>query len=774
VTAPPAASLSDGQVQAVRSLRAIADQSRAALTVELGQERNTDGILVVRIWLSSQSLPHSESGHRLRPWEPIDLLVPDDFPFRPPIAWAGHSDFDHLPQVAKGSAFCLRVLPNDWDPSAGMTGFVQQVIGIYRHISLGTLAGNLLPWHPPEDVLAGGCVVVKADPPVSDLDASEPQLCWAACVQISEQRVDIVDWLAVGPEPATASSDAAEALDNAIEEFREKHPEVFFAPAMIMSKPAAFEYRSQFLALLQLFDDLSDGFSFFEHLTLTPTMNHESCDSEDEDQDEQEPALMLFGAPADGGVTAADTQTRFSAGWLSPDTVCVDVSDPQQLAAALLAPVIWARTYDGRPQTMRLRDSGRPTTKLAGARVLVLGCGALGAPIAEHCLRAGAAELHLVDAGAVSPGVLTRQPYVDADIGEPKAEVLAERLSNIQPSITDVTASVANILSSELLVETELGKYDLILDATANRSVATFIERAHRNSRSQWPALVTLAISQNATTGAAAVTPPGAAGAGVDLLRRLGLATGADPELADVHDDFFPPPERRTHFQAEPGCSDATFIGSTTDVSALAAQLLDSALERLGPIKAGKTSGSAISPRSLCIVRLGRDAEPRPARTHLPIPPDHVLAADDTGYEVRIADGALAKLRRLAGTSADQPIGGLLLGQLDVGTGIIWVSEAIAVPAGSGQHPLGLEFDPPEAKQYAPGRSDRSNGLERHIGFWHVSRDGMAPPTAADERTLVELLDYSPGLLLLTVITTHPQPPTDQQPPDLRVKVLLT
>ena len=79
----------------------------------------------------------------------------------------------------------------------------------------------------------------------------------------------------------------------------------------------------------------------------------------------------------------------------------------------------------------------------------------------------------------------------------------------------------------------------------------------------------------------AAVTPRGAVGAGIDLLRRLGLRTCVSTALGDVYAAFFPPEAGRLNFRPDTSCSDTTFIGSTTDIGALAAQLLDGALARL-------------------------------------------------------------------------------------------------------------------------------------------------------------------------------------------------
>jgi hypothetical protein len=67
------------------------------------------------------------------------------------------------------------------------------------------------------------------------------------------------------------------------------------------------------------------------------------------------------------------------------------------------------------------------------------------------------------------------------------------------------------------------------------------------------------------------------------MLRRLALTACEDSALTDVYREFFPAPGERIEFEPERGCSGSTFIGSATDVTALAAQLLDSALASIRP-----------------------------------------------------------------------------------------------------------------------------------------------------------------------------------------------
>jgi ThiF family len=526
-----------------------------------------------------------------------------------------------------------------------------------------------------------------------------------------------------------------------------------------------FEYSESLDDLLYLLGDIRVANRFLQDIGVIYRLNKRLF--QDEGQENLPPTILLLRSPADTGFSGSDLEAHFAAGILAPDDaqlaekLLYDDSDEtawRQMADDLRdAPIFWAQVYDNRPEVLLRRGTGRPTEKVAGASVLVLGCGALGAQIAEHCVRAGARRVHVVDSDAVSPGVLVRQPYEDADIGQPKAVMLAERLDRIRPE-TEVSASTADILSLDLPGDQELGSPNLIIDATASRTVATGIERTRRDTPDTWPALVTVGISQTATAGIAAVTPTGFTGAGVDLLRRLALETSQDEELADIHAEFFPPPSERIIFDPEPGCSDATFIGSATDVSALAAQLLDSALTRLNAISArAPTSpprGSLSA--SLCIARLGRDGSQKPARAVLDVPPDLLLEDNRKVYQVRLDSRAAERMLNIVTvTTADQGpaggnhIGGLLLGQFDDVCQIVWVSEVTSPPPGSTVSQIGVELTP-EAQEDLEASRKQSRGLLSHIGFWHVYR-GSPMPSKMERQTKRQLLGFAPRMLLLVL-----------------------
>lgn len=75
--------------------------------------------------------------------------------------------------------------------------------------------------------------------------------------------------------------------------------------------------------------------------------------------------------------------------------------------------------------------------KLARAHVVVLGVGGVGSWAAEALARAGIGELTLVDFDRIAPSNLNRQVHaLTSTIGRLKVEVMAERLTQINPALT--------------------------------------------------------------------------------------------------------------------------------------------------------------------------------------------------------------------------------------------------------------------------------------------------------------------------------------------------
>lgn len=104
--------------------------------------------------------------------------------------------------------------------------------------------------------------------------------------------------------------------------------------------------------------------------------------------------------------------------------------------------------------------------RLKASRVLVVGLGGLGSPVALYLAAAGVGELHLADFDRVDLSNLQRQVLHDSDgLGLHKVESARRRLAAINPQVRCVT--LARALDADGL-EAAVGAVDLVLDCSDN------------------------------------------------------------------------------------------------------------------------------------------------------------------------------------------------------------------------------------------------------------------------------------------------------------------
>jgi molybdopterin/thiamine biosynthesis adenylyltransferase/rhodanese-related sulfurtransferase/molybdopterin converting factor small subunit len=104
--------------------------------------------------------------------------------------------------------------------------------------------------------------------------------------------------------------------------------------------------------------------------------------------------------------------------------------------------------------------------KLKAAKVLCVGAGGLGAPLALYLAAAGVGTIGLVDFDVVDYTNLQRQVlYTTDDVGRPKLEVAKERLLAMNPHITVRTYETRLTRENALQI---LADYDVVVDGTDN------------------------------------------------------------------------------------------------------------------------------------------------------------------------------------------------------------------------------------------------------------------------------------------------------------------
>ena len=104
--------------------------------------------------------------------------------------------------------------------------------------------------------------------------------------------------------------------------------------------------------------------------------------------------------------------------------------------------------------------------KLRNARVLLVGAGGLGSPVALYLAAAGVGHIGIVDADVVEISNLQRQVVHDTkSVGKPKAESARTRLLALNP-LVDVTAHASRLSAANALAL--IGDYDIVVDGSDN------------------------------------------------------------------------------------------------------------------------------------------------------------------------------------------------------------------------------------------------------------------------------------------------------------------
>lgn len=109
---------------------------------------------------------------------------------------------------------------------------------------------------------------------------------------------------------------------------------------------------------------------------------------------------------------------------------------------------------------------GKGQKKLLDGKVLIIGAGGLGAPVALYLAAAGVGTIGIADADVVDLTNLQRQViHFTADVGKPKVESAAEKMRAINP---DVTVRTYHEWVTAENIARIIAPYDFIIDGTDN------------------------------------------------------------------------------------------------------------------------------------------------------------------------------------------------------------------------------------------------------------------------------------------------------------------
>jgi len=769
----PGIHLTAGQQQALDELREVEEADPAALEIlEIQQPTLWSWLQVLISIETADAIRDSRTsgpGERadIRARERFTLAVPPNFPFVPPQVSVSHDRFAGLPHVQWRHHLCLYISPTtEWHPSDGMFGLLDRLLLWVERAAAGALDPAGEPLHPPVayQSVHSGVVVIRADtPPIQDA----VWVGFAVLQQVSDARVDLIWWLSLAETRRFLAAPTTEMLV-ALTGISVQTTTVRLALAILLARPTAFEFPAKARELIDMLNGQGiDKDSIFDGFALVAGLNRRLAGLQEGGTEQG--VYTVIGTPMRGiaggerryhlvvwHLSALEQQAvDLLASVFSPSTELASIGERARgwLDHWLnIADVHWARVYDDRPGVTTRRERGSRMESGKGRRVLLLGCGAIGGHIAEHLARAGAGYIMLIDKGQVSPGVLVRQPYNDTDIGLPKVDALADRLHCMRPGI-DVATWAGDILTLSPENDTWPLDVDLIIDAAANPAVTAWLERWRRGHADTSPPIVSFLLGHTACRGIATISPVGYSGGGVDLLRKVKLATLAEPRLRVFAEDFFPDPPRTDHFQPEPGCSEATFVGSDAEVSALTATMLIHALKMCSRTPASSLSGNAV------LVDLGI-GDSLAATRQLSWSADVVIQDKATGLHIRLSPSALSEMRaecRLMARRRGPQVeaGGLLFGEIDDASGVAWVTLASGPPPDSRASSQAFVCGVEGVEEQVHWQDKTTRGAARFLGLWHSHPGGVAAPSDIDEEGMHELLipvEHAPRRALLLII----------------------
>ncbi len=543
--------LSDAQLSAVEQVKRFTGSSSQ---IRLLDTRIWNGCAVLDIEIDTAGFIRRANGLEALPRERVAILISSGYPAVPPQVAVAHTRWAGFPHVLQGARLCIYLNPGtEWDPTQGMQGFLWRLWEWFEDAIGARFDPTTALYHPVGGVLhrtAGAPTVVATLAMPVNL-ADEGVVHRIGLWPRTDHRIDIAAWkapyerglvpglLVVLPEclPLGGGRRLSDLL------------------AIVRQQLDRDQRRRLETTLRRMIRSLEVG-GYLHVILAVPNPASGS---------EAPRHLIGWRLLASDATEALATARRAGSSTSNGE-------EPE---------VEWTYVDDLRPEASVRRDSERPVAIYAGSRVAVWGCGALGSWIAELLVRAGAREVTLRDPGLVTSGLLVRQNYTEVDVGRPKAEALAERLSRL--SDTCEVTGIAGHAQAGLDEDAE--NCDFIFDTTVNTAVNAALDEAQTQETLRVPVIQAATDNQTATLGIVTVTSCTSTTTTAELDQALRRRASSDPCLAPFRTfwdhDAHPP------LTPAPGCSVPTFHGSAADAVGITASAISAGALALSRKTAG-------------------------------------------------------------------------------------------------------------------------------------------------------------------------------------------
>lgn len=545
--------LSEWQRQVLADLDAIAEAFPGDVEMQGGGYRLVSkGRMEFRLRLRTDDITQVDGGLPLGDAEEFVITVGASN-LAPPTADVDHLRFLHHAHVLQGQRLCLYLDPaREWDPINGFGGFIDRLVQWLADAAAGRFDAQTALYHAVGGMLhatpGAPTVVVRRGLRPS----TRAQHGWL--VARAPHRFDLV-------------------LDRPA-----KTAEVTHVPILTLDADLPFGAGNNLGSLIVMVDNPYLGHpgpghavrAMPIHTGLSKALLTVLGASAIRKPDGTAQAIVIAVPHPTGGpphllaanipaVGADDLRALVRANRKKSSMIDIDKADvsPDKLE--------WWPVSDERAEVTTRRDSARPVAALQGKSVHIWGCGGLGSWVSEYVVRAGAKKVALCDPGTITGGLLVRQNFVEADVGNTKVEALAQRLRAISDS---VEVSVHEAMAPAVPNLTEV---DLIIDTTVSVAISRLLDGVA--GAAGRPVLAQMATdARTGTRGIMSVSMPPLAVGPLTIDRQAGAKVTGDGTL-EVFRDLWTSPETGEEIIPTRGCSTPTFHGSAADLAGVAASL---------------------------------------------------------------------------------------------------------------------------------------------------------------------------------------------------------